>query len=52
MTGSHLIVHLLHGTIQGGITVLLVHVVVPSPALVTQPDAIVLDCGRVTLKDL
>ena len=52
VTGSHLIVHLLHGTIKGGITVLLVHVVVPSPALVTQPDAIVLDCGRVTLKDL
>jgi len=52
VTGGHLVVHLLHSTIQGGVTVLLVHVVVTCSALVTQPDAVVLDCGRVALKDL
>lgn len=52
MTGSRLIVHLLHGTIQGGITVLLVQVVVTCPALVTQPDATVLDFFRVTLRSV
>jgi hypothetical protein len=49
---SHLSVHLLHCTIQSGVTVLLVHVVVAGPALVAQPDAIVLDIGWVPLKDL
>jgi len=52
VAGGHLVVHLLHGTVQGGVTVLLVHVVVTCPALVTQPDAIVLDSGWVALKDL
>jgi hypothetical protein len=52
VAGSHLSVHLLNGTIQGGITVLLVHVVVTSPTLVTQPDAIVLDSRWVLLKNL
>ena len=52
VAGGHLVVHLLHGTVQGGVTVLLVHVVVTGPALVTQPDAIVLDSGWVALKDL
>jgi hypothetical protein len=49
---GHFCVHLVHGTIQGGVTVLLVHVVVPGPALVAQPDAEVLDGGGVLLKDL
>jgi hypothetical protein len=52
VAGSHLGVHLLNRTIEGGVTVLLVHVVVSSSALVTQPDAKVLDCGRVLLKNL
>jgi hypothetical protein len=52
VTRCHLSVHLLHCTIQSGVTVLLVHVVVAGPALVAQPDAIVLDRGWVTLKDL
>lgn len=49
---GHLIVHLFHCTVQGGITELLVHVVIPSSTLISQPYAIVLDCGRVLLKDL
>jgi len=52
VAGSHLCVHLLNRTIEGGVTVLLVHVVVSSPALVTQPDTKVLDCGGVLLKNL
>jgi hypothetical protein len=52
VAGGHLVVHLLHCAVQGGVAVLLVHVVVTSPALVAQPDAIVLDGGRVALKDL
>lgn len=49
---SHLRVHLLNTTIQGSVTVLLVHVVVASPTLVSQPDSVVLDCSRVLLKYL
>jgi hypothetical protein len=49
---GHLVVHLLHSAIQGCVAVLLVHVVVAGSALVAQPDAVVLDCRRVTLKDL
>lgn len=49
---SHLRVHLLHPAVQGRVAVLLVHVVVPRPALVTEPDAVVLDGGGVLLKDL
>lgn len=52
MARSHLGVHLFHGTIQCSVTVLLVHVVVTGSALVTQPDAIVLDRGWVALEDL
>lgn len=52
VTRGHLGVHLLHSTIQSSVTVFLVHVVVTCSALVTQPDAIVLDCGWVTLEDL
>jgi hypothetical protein len=49
---GHLVVHLLHGAVQGRVAVLLVHVVVPRPALVPQPDAVVLDGGWVALEDL
>jgi hypothetical protein len=52
VAGSHLCVHLLNCTIEGSVTVLLVHVVVSGPALVTQPDTKVLDSGRVLLKNL
>lgn len=49
---SHLGVHLFHSTIKGGVTVFLVHVVITSSALVTQPNTIVLDCCGVFLKNL
>lgn len=52
VTRSHLSVHLLNSTIQSGITVLLVHVMITSSALVSQPNAVVLDCRRVLLKNL
>jgi hypothetical protein len=52
VAGSHLCVHLLNCAIEGSVTVFLVHVVVSGPALVTQPDAKVLDSGRVLLKNL
>lgn len=49
---GHLSVHLLHCTIESCVTVLLVHVVVAGSALVAQPNAKVLDCGRILLKYL
>ena len=49
---SHFSVHLFYTTIQCGITVLLVHVVVPSATLITQPNAVILDLSRILLKDL
>jgi len=49
---SHLIVHLLNSTIQSGVTVFLVHVVITGTTLVAQPDTIVLDHSRVLLIDL
>ena len=52
VSGRHLGVHLLNGTVQGSVTVLLVHVVVSSSALVPQPDSKVLDRCRVLFKDL
>lgn len=52
MARSHLSVHLLHCTIECGVTVLLVHVVVPSSALITQPDTIILDFRGVLLENL
>lgn len=52
VTRSHLGVHLLNTTIQGGITVLLVHVVIASSTLVPQPDPVVLDGSRVLLENL
>ena len=52
VTWSHFSVHLFNSTIQSGITVLLVHVVIASSTLIPQPDSIVLNCGWVLLKDL
>ena len=52
VSGCHLSVHLLNGSVQGSVTVLLVHVVVSSSALVPQPDSEVLDGCWVLLKDL
>ena len=52
MARSHLSVHLLHRTVESGVTELLVHVVVPSSALVTQPDTVVLDLRGALLENL
>lgn len=52
VTRCHLSVHLFNSTIQGGITKLLVHVVITSSALVAQPNTIVVDLGWVLLKYL
>lgn len=52
VTRSHLSVHVLNSTIQGCITILLVHVVITGSTLIAQPDPVVLDCGRVLLKNL
>lgn len=49
---SHLVVHLLHGAVEGGVAVFLVHVVVAGPTLVAEPDAVVLDLCRLPLKNL
>ena len=52
VTRSHLIVHLLNSTIQSGISVFLVHIVVTSSTLVAKPDTKILDCCWIFLKDL
>ena len=52
VAGPHLLVQLLDGAVEGGVAVLLVHVVVASPALVADPDAEVLDGGGLLLEDL
>ena len=49
---SHLGVHLLHSTVESCVTELLVHVVVSSSALVTQPDTVVLNLRGVLLENL
>lgn len=49
---SHLSVHLFHTSVKSGVTVFLVHVVVPSSALVPQPNTEILDCCWVLLIDL
>lgn len=49
---SHLNVHLLHSSVEGCVTVLLVHVVITCPALIPQPNTIVLDSSWVLLKYL
>lgn len=52
VTGSHLVVHLFHGTIESCVSVLLVHVVITSSALITQPNSIIINLGRILLKNL
>lgn len=49
---SHLSVHLFHSTVQSGIPVLLVHVMVAGSTLVPQPDTIVLDGRWIFLENL
>ena len=46
------LVQLLDGTVEGGVPVLLVHVVVACPGLVSHPHAKVLHSRRLLLKDL
>ncbi len=48
----HLIIHLLNCSIQACVTVLLVHVMIPCPALKPHPDTKVLGCCWVFLKNL
>jgi len=52
MAGCHLIIHLLYSTIESDVSILLVHVVVTSSALVPHPNAKVLDGCWVFFKDL
>lgn len=52
MTRCHFIVHLLNSTIQSRVTVLLVHIMITSATLISQPNSIVLNLGRILLKDL
>jgi len=52
MARCHLSVHLFNSTIKGCVSVFLVHVVITSSALVSQPYSIILDRGRILLKNL
>eukprot|EP01018_Ginkgo_biloba_P004858 Gb_05344 [translate_table: standard] len=52
VTRSHLIVHLRNRPIKCCVTILFVHVVVPSSTLIPKPDTIILDLGWLFLKDL
>ncbi len=52
VAGGHLLVHVLHGGVEGQLAVLLVHVVNAGAGLIAQPDAEVLDRGRLLLEDL
>jgi len=52
VTRCHLGVHLFNCAIQSGVPILLVHVVIAGSALIPQPDAVVLDLGRILLKYL
>jgi hypothetical protein len=52
VTRYHLIIHLLNCSIQGCVTVLLVHVMIPCPALKPHLDTKVLGCCWVLLKNL
>ena len=52
VTRCHLSVHLFYGTIESCVSVFLVHIVITSSTLISQPNAIVLDLGRVFLKNL
>lgn len=52
VTRCHLSVHVFYSTIQSCVSVLLVHVVITSPTLVSQPDSIVVDRSWIFLKNL
>lgn len=52
VSAGHIVVHLTDGTVEGDISVLLVHVVGAASASVAQPNSEVLDLGRVLLEDL
>ena len=52
VAGGHLLVHVLHGGVEGRLAVLLVHVVDAGTGLVANPDAEVLDGGGLLLEDL
>lgn len=52
VTRSHLSVHLLNSTVKSSVSIFLVHIVIPSSALISQPDSIVLNFGRILLKNL
>ncbi len=52
MAGCHLSVHLLNSTIQSSVAVFLVHVVITSSTLISQPNPIILNFGWVFLKNL
>lgn len=52
MTRCHFVVHLFNSTVQSSISVFLVHVVITGSALISQPNSIVLDLGRIFLKNL
>lgn len=49
---SHLSVHLFNRAIQCGVAIFLVHVVISSSALVSQPNSIVVYLGGILLKNL
>jgi hypothetical protein len=50
--GSHLLVQLLHGAVEGDVAILLVGVVDAGARVVANPDAEVLDGGGVALENL
>ena len=52
VTRCHLSVHVFNSTIQSCVSVLLVHVVITSPTLVSQPDSVVVDGSWIFLKNL
>lgn len=52
VTRCHFIVHVFNSTIQSSVSVFLVHVVVSSSALISQPNSIIFNLGWIFLKDL
>lgn len=52
MSRRHFGVHMLNCTVQSSISVFLVHIVIPSTTLIPQPNSIILNLGRILLKNL
>lgn len=52
VTRGHLIVHILYCTIQSCVSVLLVHIVITSSTLVSQPNPIIIYLSWILLKNL